>query len=156
MIIEPSESSGIDFSNYQAKYCPKHGKQLEFFCFEDKQTICSECARQEHKTHKFNYINICAKINLENLEAYLRGASSLHIERKGIRKQLQTIKNEIRSEVLDIQLNATKSIEKICQNLLHSINTKEFTEIEFSLNKFQEQIANKIESTTKSIRGELD
>lgn len=56
-------------------YCSIHGLSLEFFCFDDKQRICSECVRTQHKTHKFNFVNVCASINKELLD-YLRSRSS--------------------------------------------------------------------------------
>ena len=101
-------------------YCSIHGLSLEFFCFDDKQRICSECARNQHKTHKFNFVNVCASINKELLDYLKQRSSQLQLERKMMLKQsLREFKTVIRAEVLSMKQQSISAIEEACGRILH-------------------------------------
>jgi predicted Fe-S protein YdhL (DUF1289 family) len=130
---------------------------LEFFCFDDKQRICRECARTSHKTHKFNFVNACAEINKELLDFLRTRSTELQVERKVVHeRQLKDFKLNVRGTILAIKEQSVNAINDACSRILGQINKGDLRNVEREMELFQTFFFNKIANFNMRIRATMD
>ena len=138
-------------------FCALHGKYLEFFCFDDKQRVCGECVRNQHKTHKFNFINVCANINKELLDLLKLKSAELQLERKVVhQKQLRKFKSNIREEILDMKEQSVNAVNDACTRILTQLNKGDLRNVEREMELFQTFFYNKIQNFNLRIKSAMD
>jgi len=130
-----------------------HGFPLEFFCFDCRQRICGQCVRNQHKTHKFNFVNVCASINKEQLEGLRARAAGLQRERQQMHGQtLEAFKRHVRREVLALKQESIKAVEEACGNILATANKGELRAVEREMELFQSFFFHKIQNFNYRIK----
>ncbi|CDW85029.1 kelch motif family protein [Stylonychia lemnae] len=138
-------------------FCSLHGRPLEFFCFDDKQRICQDCVKNQHKTHRFNFINVCATINKELLDLLKSKSLELQLDRKIMQKDtVLKFKKMIREEVLKMKDESKQALEDACSRILQQINRGELRNIEREVELFQSFFFHKIQNFNYRIRQATD
>ena len=133
--------------------CLGHGAALEFFCFDCSKRVCGQCVRNQHKTHKFNFVNVCASINKEQLEGLRAKAFALQLERKFMHGEtLAVFKQQVRREVLALKQESLKAVEEACANILATLNKGELRQVEREMELFQSFFFHKIQNFNFRVR----
>ena len=101
--------------------CPQHTKQeLDIFCNECQELICSDCAQRVHQNHKKGPLDETSEEGKDELQNLMSGVDEA-LGKLG--KALQQIQ-EMRKKVKVSAEKATAGIDKACDDLIQAVEDR--------------------------------
>lgn len=101
--------------------------------------------KNQHKTHKFNFINVCANINKEILDFLQQKSQKLHYQRQQLHSEtMRQFKEQIRQSVIEMKNQSIELIEEASVKILSQLNRGEVKVLEREMELFQQFFNNKI------------
>ena len=101
--------------------CPQHTKQeLDIFCNECQELICSDCAQKDHQDHKKGSFDEMSKEGKDELQKLMRGVDEALGKLDEALQQIQ----EMRENVKVSAEKATARIDKACDDLIQAVEDR--------------------------------
>jgi len=120
------------------KYCQKHNKEVEIYCFDCHISVCPKCCHKSHKAHKFKRIEIVMEEFSRNIDDEMKQITSridtLHdstvqfeAESCKMRRSVDVIQQEIRNKGEEVKQFFTRLIDRQVSDLLDKLQSLKST-----------------------------
>ena len=107
--------------NFPPPKCPQHTKQeLDIFCSECQELICSDCAQKDHQDHKKGSLDETSEEEKAELQNLMRGIDEALCKLDEALHQIQ----EMREKVKVSAEKATAEIHKACDDLIQAVEDR--------------------------------
>ena len=127
---EDEEHEILDLAKYKkgevknllpAPNCPQHTqKELDIFCSECQELICSDCAQKDHQDHKKGSLDDRSQEEKDELQNLMSGVDEALGKLNQALQQIQ----EMREKVKVSAEKATARIDKACDDLIQAVEDR--------------------------------
>ena len=137
--IKPLDAVGVSLE-YQSggHYCDKHKERVRIYCFHCETNLCSTCCLESHKDHKFERIEVVAKMCSRSIDDVVAdvtsriescrcAAAQVEAENNKSLASIRVIEQEIRNKGEEVKQFFTRLIDRQVSDLLDKLQSLKST-----------------------------